>query len=58
MQSGLLGILKNVYDLESVLNCKYFANRLFYLFNEKKRWIQIQKQVLGHKCRTRQKHFN
>lgn len=36
MQSGLLGILKNVYDLESVLNCKYFANRLFYLFNEKK----------------------
>lgn len=36
MKSGLLGILKNVYDFESVLNCMYFANGLFYLFNEKK----------------------
>lgn len=31
-----MGILKNVYDLELVFNCKYFVNRLFYLFNEKK----------------------
>lgn len=35
MKSGLLGILKNVDDLDSVLNCMYFANRFFYLFNDK-----------------------
>lgn len=38
MKSGLLGILKNVYDLESVLNCMYFTNGLYYMLNEKKQF--------------------
>lgn len=47
MKSGLLGILKNVYDLESVLNCVYFANRLFYLFNEKQIGFKFKNMFKG-----------